>query len=331
MSWFEQLTGITEQSPQQVRNGLSVAGENLVCANGNQLAFGSLETPSLGELRSRLATTSCGNGRLKVRQLVADAQSLHRDPANAGALFQVASQFNLLEMASPNTTPEEGVGIYEHDHTQGPVCAISCGAGTIYRNYFAPVGNHIGQSTEHQIDCSADLGTLLGNADDELWNLENGYLIPTDAGLAQITSKITSADESERDRYRAALRIGLQWNTAVTLPAASHRVSQAYCSALPVSYGSQTTDQWTEFAKLILEATYEATLCAAIFNSTRDGKNKLFLTLVGGGVFGNRIDWITDAIHRAIEKYRQYEIDVAIVTHKVPKPSIAELIKRLSP
>ena len=72
-------------------------------------------------------------------------------------------------------------------------------------------------------------------------------------------------------------------------------------------------------------------MCAAILNSTRNGKNKLFLTLVGGGVFGNRIDWITDAIHRAIEKYRQYEIDVAIVTHKVPKPPLTELIKHLSP
>ncbi|MCP4886072.1 MAG: hypothetical protein GY904_05605, partial [Planctomycetaceae bacterium] len=75
----------------------------------------------------------------------------------------------------------------------------------------------------------------------------------------------------------------------------------------------------------------EATFCAAIQNSTRNGNSKLFLTLVGGGVFGNRIDWITDAIHRAIEKYRQYEIDVAIVTHKVPQPSITELIERLSP
>ncbi len=218
MSWFEQLTGIREQSPQQVRNELSVTGENLVCPNGANLTFGRLETPSLSELRSRIATTQCENGRLQVGQIVADAQSLHRDPANAGAMFQVASQFNLLEMASPDTTPEEGVGIYEYDHTQGPVCAISCGAGTIYRNYFAPVGNHIGQSTGHQIDCSADLGTLLGNADDKLWNLENGYLFPTDAGLAQITSKINSADESELDHYRAALRIGLQWDTAVTLP-----------------------------------------------------------------------------------------------------------------
>ncbi|MCK5683507.1 hypothetical protein KAJ27_05280 [bacterium] len=54
-------------------------------------------------------------------------------------MFQVASQFNLLEMVSPGVTPEEGVGRYEHDHTQGPACAIACGVGTIYRNYFEAI------------------------------------------------------------------------------------------------------------------------------------------------------------------------------------------------
>jgi hypothetical protein len=32
---------------------------------------------------------------------------LHTNVSNAGSLFQVASQFNLLEMVSPNYTPEE--------------------------------------------------------------------------------------------------------------------------------------------------------------------------------------------------------------------------------
>jgi hypothetical protein len=49
---------------------------------------------------------------------------MHRLPENAGALFQVASQFNLLEMVSPSVTPEDGVTRYQDDHTQGPACAI---------------------------------------------------------------------------------------------------------------------------------------------------------------------------------------------------------------
>ena len=38
-----------------------------------------------------------GHG-LSFDHIIGDAKSLHRDPANAGAVFQVASQFNALEM-----------------------------------------------------------------------------------------------------------------------------------------------------------------------------------------------------------------------------------------
>ena len=90
----------------------------------------------LSELRTRVAAVENGAGKLRFAELVGDAKALHSDVANAGALFQVATQFNLLEMISPNVTPEQGIAIYENDPTQGPACAIACGAGTIYRNYF---------------------------------------------------------------------------------------------------------------------------------------------------------------------------------------------------
>ena len=93
--------------------------------------------------------------RLSLREVVADVKHLHQQPSNAGALFQVASQFNLLEMAHPTITPEQGVGIYEGDETQGPACAMAAGAGTIYRNYFVVVNGHPGQTTTSQIDCLA--------------------------------------------------------------------------------------------------------------------------------------------------------------------------------
>ena len=37
---------------------------------------------------------------LSFDHIIGDAKSLHRDPANAGAVFQVASQFNALEMVA---------------------------------------------------------------------------------------------------------------------------------------------------------------------------------------------------------------------------------------
>jgi hypothetical protein len=86
---------------------------------------------------------------------------LMRLPEYAGALFQVASQFNLLEMVSPEVTPEQGVTRYQHDKTQGPACAIAAGAATIYRDYFVPVGDAVGQTSERQLDALADLGAAL--------------------------------------------------------------------------------------------------------------------------------------------------------------------------
>ena len=144
--------------------------------------------------------------------MVADVQDLHIDAANAGALFQVASQFNLLEMVSPGVTPEQGVGIYENDRTQGPACAIAAGAGTIYRNYFAPTNGQIGQSEENQLDCLTDLGEALGNSGNRLWKMRNGYALPSQSGLLEITERLKACSESEIEKLRLLLRIGIQWN-----------------------------------------------------------------------------------------------------------------------
>lgn len=42
-----------------------------------------------------------------------NAEALHEHPELEGALFQVASQFNLLEMTSPRMVPRQGVAIYD--------------------------------------------------------------------------------------------------------------------------------------------------------------------------------------------------------------------------
>jgi hypothetical protein len=158
-----------------------------------------------------------------------------KDP-NAGSLFQVASQFNLIEMVSFDVTPEQGVDRYEYYRTQGPACAIAAGAGTIYRNYFARVNGGTGQTSTNQIDCLADVGAALGNSDNHLWQMRNGYAFASEEGLIEINNIIESATESEVDELRKLLRIGIHWNTEVTLSNSKHTVTQAYCSALPVSY-----------------------------------------------------------------------------------------------
>ena len=330
MDWFEKLTGFREESPQQVRNNL-IADDGKVksLVNGRTWVAGRLETPSLEELRQQIRDIRKA-GKLSLREIVANVQSLHTDPTNAGALFQVASQFNLLEMVSPNRTPEEGVGIYDRDRTQGPACAVAAGAGTIYRNYFVPVNGQIGQSTANQIDCLADLGEAWRNSQNCLWQMKNGYALASQKGLTVISQKLLAASEEERDKFRKLLRIGIQWQTQVTLENCQHQVSQAYCSALPVAYSSLPANLWSRFAKLILEAAYEATICTAILNAQDNGNKQLFLTLLGGGAFGNKTSWIMDSIARALRLYQDADLDVAIVSYGSSKLSVRQLVTSFS-
>ena len=329
MTWFEVLTGFREMSPSQVRKNIIVDGETLTShINGKVMACGRLETPSLAELRERVHTGGRGGGKISVREVVADVQALHADVSNDGSLFQVASQFNLLEMVSPNVTPEHGVGIYENDHTQGPACAIAAGAGTIYRNYFAPVNGQIGQSESNQIDCLADLGRGLGNSDNRLWQMRNGFALVSRSGLIEISNRLRASSEDELDELRKLLRIGILWNTQVTLKDYTHRVSQAYCSALPVAYSDHSPDLWEDFARLVLEASYEATICTAILNGRSTGNNRVFLTLLGGGAFGNETNWITEGIKRALKLYEDWNIEVAIVSYGVSKGYVRQLVEQ---
>lgn len=331
MTWFEELAGFREDSPADVRRKMAVEGEALVSrVDGRELRFGRLETPSLGELRERVSSGDSPAGGISVRQVVADVRNLHANTENTGALFQAASQFNLLEMAGPSITPEDGVGIYENDRTQGPACAIACGAGTIYRNYFAPVNGQLGQSRTNQIDCLADLGVALGNPRHRLWEMKNGYALASAAGLREISEILRAARQEEQDTLRKLLRIGLQWNPRVTLGKSMHTVSQAYCSALPIAYGAPEPGLWEPFAKLVLEAAYEATLCAGIVNARAGGTRRVYLTLLGGGAFGNLAEWIVSAMLRALEQYSSFGLDIAIVSHGAPNAMVQRLVRRFT-
>src|ERR1700676_1019032 len=162
---------------------------------------------------------------------------MHRSPENTGALFQVASQFNLLEMVSPTVTPEQGVARYQHDHTQGPAGAISAGAATIYRNYFAPVGGSRCQTAERQLDGLADLGGTLAAALNRtvkaLWDMQNGYALCTRTGLDSIADHLGSLQPDQLDILRGQLRIGIHRDVEVTDTEGERRplVSQIFCSA----------------------------------------------------------------------------------------------------
>ena len=321
--WFETLTGFAEEAVDDVASQFTVDGEFIVSrCSGRRMRHGRFETPSLAELRARCGETS-GVAPLRFREVVADIRDIHTDPANAGATIQVASQFNTLEMAHPALTPEHGITRYAEDDTQGPACAIACGAGTIYRNYLIPHSDRIGQTATHQINCLSDVTTALA-IDLEMCN---GYAFATSSQLGEITAKIAAMNEYARDQLLASLRIGVHANTEVTRANSGHTVCQVYCSALPVAYSEHSPDSWQPFAQLVLDAAYEATFATALLNAKRTGNGTLFLTLLGGGVFGNANSWILSAVQRALDRYRDADLDVVMVSYGQPHAELCPLLR----
>lgn len=328
--WFKDLMGFEELNPDQVRENIMIDGTYMISkVNGKKYIYGKLETVSLEELRKNANLNLDSKHELNVSEVIADVKKLHQLPENEGAMFQVASQFNLLEMIGPNITPEKGVGIYENDPTQGPACAISCGAGTIFRNYFAEVNSKIGQDASNQINTLEELNILLNNTDSVLWKMKNGYaLIHNTECALKIKEQLSKLSNEEYDLIKSKIKIGIQWNTEVTLGTCGHLVSQVFCSALPVSYSNVSQNMSEEFARLILASAYESTFLAAVKNYSITGNNRLFLTLLGGNAFGNKINWITDAISDNLRKFKSIPLEVKIVSHSRSNFEVSEIIRR---
>ena len=326
MSFFSHLFNFPETDPATVHQNLRMEGEILHAkTTARTFRAGRLEVISLGELRRRAEPAS--GQRTTLRQVVGDAGRLHHLPENNGALFQAASQFNLLEMVNPDVSPRAGITGYAHDNTQGPACAIACAAGTVYRNYFAPVGQQSGQCGPHQIDTLADIAAYFDNDRRGLWEMRNGYALFGERGLRAVDIHLSKLSTAALEDLRGKLQIGVQWRTEVTTVGPEQIVSQAYCSALPIGYHRFHRDPaWERFARLILDATYEATLLAAVENAAQTGNNRCLLTLVGGGVFGNPQRWILSAIERALRLVDRAGLDVAIVSYGTPDPAVTALV-----
>jgi hypothetical protein len=327
--WFERLTGFREDGYASTRRRLAVEGYELVSrVNGKRYGVGEFSLPTLAELRERVNPVR--GQRTSITDLIGDARALHADPRFEGALFQVASQFNVLEMTSEQVTPEDGVTRYAHDYTQGPACAIACGAATIYRNYFVPVGDQIGQTADRQIDALAGLGAALseltGLPAERLWSMRNGYALATGEGLRAIGYLLDGASEDLRDTLRGELAIGLHRTVQVTDVDGEPRrlVSQAFCSALPLGYSALSRPQWEPLARLVLEATYEATLLAAV----EADSDTVLLTRVGGGAFSNADEWIDGALERALGVVADAGLDVYVVGRRETAPGISAIIER---
>jgi hypothetical protein len=317
LDWFSSLFGFEEAGWAATRDRFAIQphvdGDALVSrANGRQFGIGRFSTPRLADLRE--ATVARGTLRLS-HEVIGDVLELHGRPENAGAMFQVASQFNCLEFVGPHVVPEDGVSGYAHDPTQGPACSLAAAAATVYRNYFAPVGDRVGQTADAQLNNLDALAAVL-----PYFEVRNGYTFASAAQLAAMPAALARLD---REALLGLVKIGVHSGVEVTFgrrwapPAAPQSVSQAFCAAVSCAYTDQPVDAWAPLATLALDAAYEATLrAAAVDVAAGRGSGLVWLTFLGGGVFGNRPEWIAGAIRRAAAVCAGLELRVKVAHYR---------------
>merc|ERR1712066_741241 len=124
----------------------------------------------------------------------------------------------------------------------------------------------------------------------------------TDNSLFEL-GKVLNGNTRLQDKLVESLRIGMQWDTEVICSdfgrsdyeGPQQLVTQAYCSGCSVSYSGCSDSAWKPFASLVLHACFEATMIAGILNAFAHpkelGAKRVFLSAIGGGVFGNDMIW----------------------------------------
>jgi len=74
----------------------------------------------------------------------------------------------------------------------------------------------------------------------------------------------------------------------------------------------------------VLDASYEAVLTAAAIEMAQNrGSGKVLLTFLGGGVFGNSMEWIEGAICRACAELSHTELEVVVCHYRCVDDAVA--------
>ena len=315
--WYKETFGHEERNYETTKGILNKAydGDTLM-----GMKVGKWLCKPLGELREIAKKTQKGGiaegPTVDFEHIVGEAGALHAE--YPGAMFQVASQYNYLEFPSKSTIPEKGITGYIFDHTQGPACALACPSATAFRNYILPTNGKSGQQSDNQqnaLDLLDDkINELTGRS---CFTIINGYLDSTEEDLQYFSDFIMTASPATRRMLKDTVKVGFHFNAEVH----SHKkyVGQSFCAAPAISYSSVSSECpcWEPLSRLILEACYESCLWGSLLQRESTlhisrGKQLVFLTCIGGGVFANKPTWIADSISVAMQELHNYNAPLSI-------------------
>ncbi|CAB9515180.1 expressed unknown protein [Seminavis robusta] len=322
----ETILGINEEALVQtgkerierfVRDGCFVNEKT-----GTLTSFGSFDTPTVESMAAQVAQLPVeGNSKKKAPVLTTrsgvDIGSLQGTLSTEDrAMIQVASNFNCLENPGRGTKLDSGrfVDGAFLDCTQGPAAVFGTTSAYLYRCHFARGGQSLVNGQEELVNLLQHTGEYFGVP-------QNGKLTLT--GVETLL-------RSEEDVTAAATKvcIGLHKDCPVLFG----RTSKTIVYKEPLVVVQNSKDQLLEYPvvdhvlsaslnawnfgvdrhlsnatlnnimRSLLRAAYEGIYMAAILRQ----RKRLYLTLVGGGSFGNPIPLIVSEILRAHEKWANH-------------------------
>ena len=271
-----------------------------------------------------------------------DIISLISKPKYNGAFVQVASRFNCLEGKG------RGVSHYTDSRqgfAQGESVATATLPASIYRYYFLSSkkindsGINLLQSVIDKkdmkyglptTDCytsiaNYDWGKQSDNEEDKEWwrSIRIGLHTEVTPILTDISPK-GPANVEARITNNHGQQVTLVLTSALNL--SNSRIG--HIANLNKAKGKKkekinTKENLETFAKGCLMASYHYTLSAASQRvKDTSSRQKVLLTMMGGGVFENKTQWIVDAIQKSLEAHRNNSIDVILILYTTPEQDI---------
>jgi hypothetical protein len=287
--WFRFVTGLGEQEwdyqpLQKLEHDIDLndMGQFLVLSIGDLFsACKNLDHRDEGQIHPLQPNISPPRLQIKVRKQYGHTEEFDTSAlqvrAQPGTMFQVASNFNCLELSSALVNPFSGHYLTHlmSDSTQGPSASAGAGLGAILR--------------------------LVRHKQREINLLEETPFQPINGKL--VGCKLPIFDIN---RVKVGLHIDVKANfdrsemQQCVWHSLGPSIDQVYVSTAIL--GSSPSLQQIECAQTLLYQAYVGTYLCAIYRRSP----RLVLTLVGGGAFNNPKNIIVNAIANAHKKLGCY-------------------------
>jgi hypothetical protein len=311
----------------------------LIQQNGTPIDTGGMFLLTIDELRKNILYKYKQTAKFQLIEIIQPNDSNSRpNPADIklimsnkkqaeGGMFQAASQFNALECKNDQTSSYNPrfFTMYKDDGTQGPTLSLTAIYSAIARRDCIYIKDDKKSQYEKPLNYLSEVKDKNGNS---YFNVNNGYFQSYGVSKEEFPK-----DSKTLENLRGKVKVVFQKDIPIihdTRARPFHEVMglterfeahQVFTAAMDISQSTgkyamgkgpqATSDPYQKFkpyvpdendlrcVDFVLDAAYESSYLAAHYC----GAKTLWLTLVGGGVFGNPIENILKAINVNHERW----------------------------